>query len=111
MADNTWNGAAWTGDSVPSNTVTAAEAPTNTDAVEEGSNYLICDRSGFRVRVSEGLVDTWDGLKVRRQDWEPRHPQDFVRSVPESSSGSMRPEQTDRFITDEYPNGVTSSDL
>jgi len=28
----------------------------------------------------------WDGLYVCDEDWEPRHPQDFVRGVPEWSN-------------------------
>ena len=72
-------------------------------------NYLICDRSGFRISVSEGLKETWDKLKVRAQSWEKRQPLDFVRTKAESNQkGSARPEQDDVFLT---TNEVSSSDL
>jgi len=75
------------------------------------SNYLICDLTGFRVSVDEGLHKTWDGLMVRRESYYSRHPQDFVRGRSDDQRGSPRPEQDDRFISDLYPNGVSASDL
>ena len=39
-----------------------------------------CDRSGFKVKHSE-LRPEWNGLMVRKEDWEARHPQDFVKGV------------------------------
>ena len=111
MPDPTWNGSAWVLTQVTA-TVTAAEAPTNSTATtDEPSNYLICERTGFRVSVKEGLRREWTGAMVRKQSWEARHPQDFVRSKMESQKGSERPEQTDRFISDLYPSGVTADDL
>jgi hypothetical protein len=79
---------------------------TNPNAISVPSNYEICDRTGFRVRRGQ-LKETWDGLKVRRKSWEPRHPQDFVRGRAEKPKGSTRPEQEDRFIEDE----ITPDDL
>jgi len=108
MSDPTWNGTSWDLTS-ESATVTPVEAPTNSDATTDvPSNYLVCDRTGFLVTVDEGLVEEWQGLKVRRKSFERRHPQDFVRSVPENLHGSERPEQTDRFLT---TNEVSASDL
>lgn len=40
----------------------------------------ICDRCGRKFKSSR-LRATWDGLMVCERDWEPRHPQDFVRAV------------------------------
>jgi hypothetical protein len=71
-------------------------------------NYSVCDRSGFKVRAVQ-LVKEWTGRMVRRQDWEPRHPQDFVRGRAEKAKGSPRPEATDTFIADD--NQVSASDL
>ena len=86
--------------------------PTNSRAATVVSNYLICDRTGYRVSIDEGLQDEWNGAKVRARSWEPRHPQDFVRGRSEQIKGSERPEQGDRFIDDEYPNEVnTTTDL
>ena len=86
MSDPVWDAGtlSWINSGVPSNTVTAAEAPTNGDATETPSNYLICERTGFRVSVSEGLKEEWDGRKVRKKSLEPRNAQDFVRARPES---------------------------
>lgn len=38
----------------------------------------ICDRTGFKVKASNTRKE-WNGLIVRAESWEPRHPQDFVR--------------------------------
>jgi hypothetical protein len=43
---------------------------------------------------------------VRKESWERRHIQDFVRGVSDDLEGSPRPEQTDRFVNEEYPQGV-----
>lgn len=43
-----------------------------------GDFWRICDISGRKVRASE-TVKTWDGLIVHRDEYEARHPQDFVR--------------------------------
>ncbi len=88
------------------------DPPTNSDATETQSNYLICQVSGFRVPVEEGLHKRWDGLWVRREDFDQRHPLDFVRSVPERERrGSVAPEQPDRFITVPIENTTTGLEL
>ncbi len=43
-----------------------------------GDHYKICDVCGFQKRSSQ-TFKRWDGLMVCEEDWEPRHPQDFVR--------------------------------
>ena len=69
-------------------------------------NSLICDRTGFKIRVSEGLRTEWDGKMVRAKSWEPRHPQDFIRArASDDSKGSPRPEPEDLYIADLYPDG------
>lgn len=45
-----------------------------------GDFWRICDRCGFRYRASQ-TFQTWDGLYVCRDDFETRHPQDFVRGT------------------------------
>ena len=96
---------------LPSITVTAdVEVPdstfgdygalvTNSQAEAYPSYYLICDRSGFKVKPSEGLKEEWNGLMVRASDWEARHPQDLIRGKPEQQKGSPRPEQTDVHLS------------
>lgn len=74
---------------------------TNSTATAGETNYLICDRTGFRVPVSTGLVKEWNGMMVRPESYEPRHPLDFIRArTTEKAGGSPRPEQPDTFIED-----------
>lgn len=81
----------------------------NTIEIGAAEQLLICDRSGFKIPVAEGLIQTWDGLFVRRASWEPRHALDFVRSRPESGQkGSPRPEPADVYLD---TNEVEADDL
>ena len=34
----------------------------------------ISDRSGFKIKYND-LKTTWDGLRVEKEEWEPKHPQ------------------------------------
>lgn len=43
-----------------------------------GSHYFTCDSCGFVFLEDEGM-ETWDGRWVCDDDWERRHPQDFLR--------------------------------
>ena len=43
-----------------------------------GDHLLICDRTGRVIRKSESRTE-WNGLVVHKSQWEPRHPQDFLR--------------------------------
>jgi hypothetical protein len=88
---------------------TATTDITNTSATAQPSNYLICQRSGFRVPVSEGLAKEWTGLQVRRQSFDTRHPQDLIRAKAEQQQrGSPAPEPQDRFLS---TNEVTLASL
>ncbi|MCP5095382.1 MAG: hypothetical protein GY943_07515 [Chloroflexi bacterium] len=43
----------------------------------------------------------WTGLMVCSADWDPRHPQDFVRGVPDNQTVPISsPEPADVFIGD-----------
>lgn len=50
-----------------------------------GSNYIIDDESGFRVRVEDARIQ-WNGLLVDKTRWEARQPQDFVKGVRDDQS-------------------------
>ncbi len=64
-----------------------------------GDANSICDRSGFKVKKSTTRKE-WNGLIVRDKDWEPRHPQDYVRGRQDIQSvHEPRPEATDNFLT------------
>lgn len=62
-----------------------------------GDFYRICDRCGFKKRASE-TFRTWDGLYVCAEDFETRHPQDFVRGRKDHRSvPDARPEPLDNL--------------
>lgn len=59
---------------------------------------VICDRCGFKIKRSMARL-TWDHLVVCPEDWEPRHPQDFVRGRKDKQSVPIaRPEPEDVFV-------------
>jgi len=73
-----------------------------------GDHNAICDVCGFQYKGSQ-LKKRWDGALVCHKDFEQRHPQDFVRAVPERQSvRDARPLPELVFITG---NGPTADDL
>lgn len=81
-------------------------------------NYLrlgdwnaICDVCGFKFKASQ-LRKRWDNLMVCKQDWEPRHPQDYIHGFEDNSAVPWaRPEPEDYFIPFNYictPEGSTA---
>lgn len=48
-----------------------------------GTWNVRCDRCGKKLKAFEARV-TWEGYWVCAEHWEPRHPQDFVRALPEN---------------------------
>lgn len=67
-------------------------------AYRAGDFWRIDDRSGFKVRASQTALQ-WDGLMVRRSEFEERHPQDFVRGRKDRQSvPDPRPESANTFI-------------
>ena len=111
-----WGSGAWsvawgedpvTGEPAEDDTTTA-----NDEATFTVSNYLICDRTGFKVTVTVGLKKEWDGTMVRPESYTPRQPLDFIRPQPvEQLEGSIRPESTDWDIDTRFPSGVSLDDL
>ncbi len=95
----TYAGNAITG---PPSTVTAwSEAAmialiTNDNTTSAPSNYMHCDRSNFRT---DELKTEWSGMMVRPEDYEERHPQDFVRATPgQKDIGPQNPEANDTWV-------------
>jgi hypothetical protein len=69
--------------------------------------WVICDRSGFKVRMSD-TVKEWTGLRVARRFSDKRHPQDLVRPVADRQGvADARPEPPDAWLA--AP--VTAGDL
>lgn len=50
-----------------------------------GEWYACCQVCGKKL-LSSKIEKRWDGLYTCKEDWEPRHPLDFVRSVRETSN-------------------------
>ena len=74
----------------------------------------ICDRCGFEYQMGE-LRKEWTNMMVcagpaTNGCWEPRHPQEFVRAVPDNQGvrPNMRPETADVFLN---PGDVTAESL
>jgi hypothetical protein len=69
--------------------------------------WVICDRSGFKVRMS-GTVKEWTGLRVARRFADKRNPQDQIRATADRQSVvDARPEPPDAWLA--AP--VTAGDL
>ncbi len=63
-----------------------------------GDFYRFCEVCGFRYLASE-TTKRWDNLIVCREDFETRHPQDFVRGRRDSQNvPNPRPEPADVFV-------------
>ena len=68
------------------------------DYYKPGAWNNICDRTGFKVKSSQ-MKKEWTGSSVRSQSWEPRHPQDLIRSIPDRQDvADPNPEQADTFL-------------
>lgn len=73
-----------------------------------GNYNVICDRCGFKVKASDTKME-WNGLRVCRRHWEPRHPQEFVRGRTDKQSvPNPRPEGRDLFLK---PGDVTADNF
>lgn len=73
-----------------------------------GSYNVQCDRTGFKIKSTSARKE-WNGLVVRSESWEERHPQDLIRSKRDDQSvPDPRPEDPDYFLA---ANEVTADDL
>lgn len=74
---------------------------------KSGSWNTICDRCGFKFKAEE-LREEWDKLRVCKDCWEIRHPQELIHPVPDQNKLPWtRPEATDIFINSCTVNGRT----
>lgn len=72
-----------------------------------GDPWLICDECGFKYRRSE-MKKWWDGFMVCEKDYEPRHPQEFVRGKADKVSfPDSRPDPDPVYIV----TPITQDDL
>ena len=73
-----------------------------------GDWNVICDRTGFKVKYS-GCRKEWNNLIVRRESWEKRNAQDFIKAVKDVQAVPMaRPRNTINYLG---VNEVTTDDL
>ena len=72
----------------------------NGNGYKPGEHYGVCQSCGLEVLASK-LRRRWDGLLVCPDDWEPRHPQEFVRGTTDkiAATGNVSPEPPDVFVT------------
>ena len=78
------------------------------DYFAPGDWNAICDGCGAKLKASR-LRKDWQGWMKCHQCWEPRHPQDFVRGIPDHQSvRDARPPKNPVFLTD---NEVTPDSL
>lgn len=65
--------------------------------LRRGSHNVICDRCGFKKKYEETRKE-WSGLRVCREHWEPRHPQDKLRMYEDNQRvPDPRPDRPDVF--------------
>lgn len=69
------------------------------DTLKLGLWNAICDECGFKFKSNQ-LKKRWDGAMTCKECWEPRHPQDYIKSVPDRQAVPwVRSVQADTFIT------------
>ena len=63
-----------------------------------GDYYVICARTGWKIRRSESRME-WDGTLVHKSQYESRHPLDSASPArPERDPPVVRPEPNDVFL-------------
>ncbi len=67
------------------------------DYLELGSWNVVCYVCGRKYKSSQ-VKKHWQGYYVCDKDWEPRHPQDFVRNV----GDRMTPEWSQPMPADQF---------
>lgn len=78
---------------------------------KSGDWNAICDVCGYKRKASQ-VVQRWDGLMVcspvvKQGCWELRHPQDFIKPIPDQQALPWtRPEGTDIFVDQTFLDSV-----
>ena len=76
---------------------------------KSGDWLAICDSCGLTFYASQ-LRKRWDELMVCELDWEPRHPQDFVRGIPDNPAPPwVRPKPDEVPIVSVSSNTILST--
>ncbi len=77
------------------------------DYLELGEWNVACAECGRKFKSSM-VVKNWQGLWKCPEHNEPRHPQDFVRAVPDIQTVPFSQPETDAFAAFCTPNGITA---
>lgn len=77
------------------------------DYYAEGDFNATCSMCG-RKRKASTLVKNWQGQYRCPEHNEPRHPQDFVRAVPDVQTPPWTQPQSDAFAAVCFPNDQTA---
>jgi len=78
------------------------------DYLELGDWNAVCYECG-RKRKASTLMRHWQGYYVCPEHWEPRQPQDFVRSLPDVQTPPWsQPPPADLFLSTCTPNGSSA---
>lgn len=71
---------------------------------KSGDWWITCDVCSRQILASESK-ERWDGFRVCKDDWEPRHPQDFIKTkLDKITVPFSRPEPEDTFQVINYTN-------
>lgn len=71
------------------------------DYLALGDWNAVCYQCG-RKRKASTLLRYWQGYYVCEEHWEPRQPQDFVRSVPDVQTPPWTQPMSDRFAISDF---------
>lgn len=77
------------------------------DYWEDGSWNAACSMCG-RKRKDGELVKNWQGMFRCPEHNEPRHPQEYVRAVPDDQTPPWTQPETDSFAGICFPNDQTA---
>lgn len=87
--------------------------------LKKGTWRAQCDRCGFDYHADQ-MKKEWNGLRVCKSCWEPRHPQEFVRGRKDDSSVPWTRSEGEDVETDtsgwadtktDVPPGTNNGDL
>lgn len=78
----------------------AKRGVTKNPGYKSGSHWAVCDSCGCQFRA-EDLKETWDHFWVCDEDFESRHPQDFLRVKEEKIAADqpLKPEDTSNTVS------------
>ena len=63
-----------------------------------GGYNAICDVCGLKYKAAD-LLKRWDGAMVCKWDYEPRHPQEFLRAKNDTTKLSFTRPENDGLLT------------